>query len=454
MAKENIEKTYKRIEFSKVALKKRFSHIFPEHGVYEIDDRDYPKLYTTLRLIDAWFKKRGYKKWNMDDFDKLPEKLQNLFLNIYYRALNKRINSLSEQSKIFFMIDMHASKIKVNDSIEEIKDVKEVLSRWTKQTMIMLMTGYLGTGKTDFALKISEWLWHHGYVKFIISNIAIKVENTRYDGYCLELSKLSELMLFLYRYKDINKVFVLDEAAIHISHRSAMSSSNKIIMNLSKLLRKLKTHTIIITQRENAVDKEIREFATIVINKESKSKAYIREQFGAEPKSYYIVDVKKTDINFDTNDMADFEFDIEENNFSKIMSAIANKLSYEDFKKLINDIKTSSPDDSNDSEISENINSDTDSIRDTNSIDAFAIHVKLNDNEKNILRYAYDKTEFKRADIEPILSIKTPTLKKYIKNLTDWGFLRMNGSGNKTAYTITNLGIQYVKSIEDVGKND
>ena len=442
MKRENLEKLYKRIEFSKVALKKKLSHNFPETGVYELSSEDYNRLSKILKLIDVYFKKHGCENWKMDDFDKLPSKLRTLFIDAYYKGLNRRIDGLSEQSKIFFMIDMESKKIKVDDRDIAIEYSDDIIKRWTKHTMIMVITGYLGKGKTDFSLTISEWGVKNKFM-YVFHNIDMDVSGTDYDGIYHEVSRLSELLINIYKYKDKRKLFIMDEAGIHISHRTSMSSSNIIFMHLSKLLRKLKTDWILISQREG-IDKEIREFATIWTNKENKNKAKVIELFDEEPHTYYITNIPKTSIKYDTNDVADFKIDIHVKDFDKIMEAIAKKVSFDEFRQVVEGCVKSENDDCN-----EYINKMPNEKENNKGILA---DIELSHSEKEILKIMYNSSEVSSKEISNNIKKSISQTSRYLKKLANWGFITITGRGNQTRYTITNIGIKYVESIKNVGK--
>ncbi len=456
---EQKEKLLKRVEFGKYALKKKFENILSQLGVYEIEDKDYVKFQKIIFLCEKYFEKHNIKD---RDINKLPNRLKRILVSNFYKSINKRISTLSEESKIFFMIDMHAKHIGIKESIET-KDIKDVISAWTEYIMLAIVSGYMGTGKTDFSLKIAEWLWKYGGVKYVISNIGATIKDSKYAPFYFEVSRLSELILLMYRYKDSKKVFIFDEASIHISHRRAMSEGNISIINLAKLIRKLNTHFILITQRAEGVDKDLRELATLWLHKEKKDRVFVKELFGAEQNTYYIDNVEKTEIEFDTNDPADFIFDIGINDILKIMQLISKNVPYEEFEQYINELVNKNNNNSKKQKPNEYLNNNTNTpnekpnkyIKENEKPNESPHNIYKYQSEArskktniydDILKYIYDNEDVKLQDLMKFIGKSKTRTYEIICDLCKKGLVYRNGKGKNTYYKLTEAGKYYVEN--------
>ena len=96
---EQKAKILKRVESGKYAMKKKYEDIFPTLGAFDVDNKDYTNLIQIVKLCKTYFDKHEIKEF---DINKLPARLKEMLVKNYYRALNQRIESLSEESKVFF----------------------------------------------------------------------------------------------------------------------------------------------------------------------------------------------------------------------------------------------------------------------------------------------------------------------------------------------------------------
>jgi predicted transcriptional regulator len=378
----------------------------------------------------------------------------------YYRALNQRIESLSEESKVFFMVDMHAKHIRVNESTE-VKSINEVVNKWTQYIMLAVVSGYMGKGKTDFSLKVAEWLWLDGNIKHIVGNIRVNLENSIFAPYYYEVSTLSELILHIYKHRNETKAFIFDEASIHISHRKGMSSNNMTLIHLAKLIRKLKCHFIIISQRPEGIDKDLRELMTLHIHKESKNMAFVRELYGDSPETYYIDDITQTKIPFDTLDPADFIFDIKDKDMPEIMRAISKNMTYDKFEKVIIELvnKNKKKDEQKQHEYinegakapnekgNEYIKGNEKGNEKTQHYSIYqceTVQKRTNVNEE-ILMYISDRGQVRLQEVMKFINKSKTRTYEIIEGLVRKGLVYRNGKGRNTTYQTTDAGEYCIK---------
>jgi predicted transcriptional regulator len=305
-----------------------------------------------------------------------------------------------------------------------------------------VVSGYMGTRKTDFSLKMGEWLWLKD-TRYIIGNIGVNIKDSIYSPYYFEVATLSELLKIIYRYKDSNKAFIFDEASIHISHRRAMSSKNNAITHLVKLIRKLKCHFVIISQRAEGIDKDLRELMTLHIHKESKTRALVREMFGEKPETYYIDCIEKTKIHFDTLDTADFEIDILSEDIPKIMHLISKNPSYEEFEQYIDElVKKKEEKDKKPNEYINRNNGKDENIQYNNTYQCD----KRTDIEDKILTCLYMSDDGKKLrDIMKLIEKSKTRTHEILDSLKKKGLITLEGVGRQSKWIITDAGKYHVE---------
>jgi len=240
-----------------------------------------------------------------------------------------------------------------------------------------------------------------------------------------------------------------------------MGSSNISIINLSKLIRKLNTHFILISQRPEGVDKDLRELATLWLHKEKKDRVFVKECVGEEQKTYYIDGIGRTEINFDTNDPADFIFDLPGEDIQKIMRLISKNIPYEEFegavKKIVeehenrqkkgkhikDDAKTQ------DKKTDEYIKADekTDTKTTYNTMYQCEQEKRKEDIEDIILSYLSTSPPngAKLKDIMNIIGKSRSRTHEIMQNLMKKGLVYIEGTGRKSKWVITDAGKYYVE---------
>jgi len=166
---------------------------------------------------------------------------------------------------------------------------------------IVFITGRFGFGKTDFSLLIAEILIKNGIIKKFASNIKVESQNLPYT-YITNLVSLKE---WLYP-KRISKLFILDEAGINVDRRNPLGKLNRQIRYLGFLLRKFRGKLIFISQRSKDIESTFADtdIWLATFKKLSKTKALLVSNIYDEP--FYFSDIPKTNIKFDTYDIAPF----------------------------------------------------------------------------------------------------------------------------------------------------
>ena len=223
---------------------------------------------------------------------------------------------------------------------------------------IVLIYGNPDTGKTDFSLLISEILLENRIIHKVGTNIkTYNANNFRILKNTLELKEFLN--------EPGRKLFCLDEAGIHLYGRDAMKKLNKYIVKTAFLCRKFKTCIHFILQDPNVIDKHILKSPLIncAIEKVDKKNAIFYSNVKQE--IYVLNNIPRTSINFDTYDIASFEFFSEEEeqkqsirqrideeaintlklwqqcgfNYSKLKEALELKYTYEAKRKVQRAIK-------------------------------------------------------------------------------------------------------------------
>ena len=167
---------------------------------------------------------------------------------------------------------------------------------------IVFITGRHGRGKTDFGLLIAEILLKHGIIKKFGSNIKV-LDAQGYDY--TYITNLVRLKKWLYP-KRIHKLFILDEAGINVDRRNPLGKLNREIRYLGFLLRKFRGKLVLISQRSKDIESTFTDTDIWLgtFKKISKTEALLISNLYEGP--YYISDIPKTSIIFDSYDIAPF----------------------------------------------------------------------------------------------------------------------------------------------------
>lgn len=157
---------------------------------------------------------------------------------------------------------------------------------------IIVVWGEWKSGKTDFALRLSEEAKKMGLVKRVASNI----ETTNSDVECIQNMPALERWMF----KDtISKLYIYDEAMASTLKRNAMTRLNKAWHRVIPELSKGRVKLIVVTQDPNKTEGIFghRTFLRAVFKKLSKKTAYVNS--GLLPEGFDLKDIPRTTIKFD-----------------------------------------------------------------------------------------------------------------------------------------------------------
>jgi len=182
--------------------------------------------------------------------------------------------------------------------------LKEVLEHIHRDiSPVIIIHGKKGTGKTDFSLYLAEKMLEYGYVELVATNV--KTESFPV------IDTLGKLRLWLAS-STKKKLFVFDEAGVYITARRSMSKANVEILKLAHLLRKYRAKMIFTTVRYKDIDASLKdpEICSAIVEKKAKTIAEITVLTG-EPETYILTNIPRTSINFDTYDIAYFDFERE-----------------------------------------------------------------------------------------------------------------------------------------------
>lgn len=332
--------------------------------------------------------------------------------------MNAEINRFDASKRLFFMIDLYVPKKRMEESIERVK-LEDIVKTWTEKTSVLVVTieGYMGRGKTDFSLKLSEALLRAGAVQHIISNIEVYKDERDYLLFASKyhkITKLSELIELLYLLRKEGKVLILDEGALHLLHRRSGSSKAVILIKLLVLFRKLKTHVIIAIQNRDILDKVFRDVVSregVHIEKISKEEAIIYDAI--QTKKYKLIDIKPTLIPFNSDYLAPFVVDIDESVLDDILMLLDDQTTTIDrLKRLLY-------------------------ARD-------GVHA-LSEIELQFYEFMLQNREFTTKDVSIALNIAKRTAQKYVQMLRDEQIVEMIGQGSRVYYRLTKEGEELIK---------
>jgi hypothetical protein len=188
--------------------------------------------------------------------------------------------------------------------VQELNDFDYCLKKlFDLPSSFVLIFGDWKTGKTDFALLIAERLLELRIVSEVASNI--KSSDSRMQF----IANLPHLKKWL-RNSNTRKLYVFDEAGVHLHKRRSMSSKNVSFMTLLPEISKAHARMIAITQNPASIDAELLSpvWCKGIIIKENLYKAkFISELFSGDKKVCEFYPVPKTTIDFDPYAIAPFK---------------------------------------------------------------------------------------------------------------------------------------------------
>ncbi len=183
---------------------------------------------------------------------------------------------------------------------------KWILRKLFSRPSIVLIGSYEGgqttpwkTGKTDFSLKVAEMLLSLGLIEEVATNI-----NTY--GQFKYIHDLETLKNWLSNSSGI-KLYILDEANMHLPSRRAMSTKSVDIIQLFPEISKARARLIIVGQKISSLDSELRVFGWVsgMMVKVDLKTVYIISPYLKN--QYYFSNIPRTSIRFDPYEPAPFE---------------------------------------------------------------------------------------------------------------------------------------------------
>lgn len=171
-------------------------------------------------------------------------------------------------------------------------------------TMILIV-GDWKTGKTDFSLLLAERMLKLGIVSKVASNIETKGNSITF------ISDLPTLREWLYG-DNIRKLYIFDEAGLHVHRRRSMSAKNIAVVTLMPEISKARARLIMILHNLEGFDKELTStvWCKGLIEKDNKYHARFISFTKPLPNGEFSMEffpVPKTNIPFDPYALAPFK---------------------------------------------------------------------------------------------------------------------------------------------------
>ena len=191
--------------------------------------------------------------------------------------------------------------------------------RWMayQEGKLYAIYGTMGTGKTNFALRIAEGIWHYNNHVMFISNITVKHARFKY------MNKASDLLLYLAQYQ--SPFVILDDSSTFYNSTEAVSQRNRNMNTLLVVIRKFRANMLFIAHVRQYIPRFVKEYGEWIIKKKSK-------QIG-EMDPYIIEDIPPTELEYYTYEIGTFKFDIDMDGVLEVISGIADDAEMK--KKLI-----------------------------------------------------------------------------------------------------------------------
>ncbi len=125
-------------------------------------------------------------------------------------------------------------------------------SRLKRSSLIILITGKRGSGKTALGMKLLELLAGH--------RTAYYIGKAKLPRYIKQVNKIEDVKN--------NSVVLIDEAAIFFSARDSMKQSNKFLSNIMAIARHKNLSLIIITQNSAMLELNVLRLSDTLLFKE------------------------------------------------------------------------------------------------------------------------------------------------------------------------------------------
>jgi len=165
---------------------------------------------------------------------------------------------------------------------------------------VIFVCGGKEKGKTEFSLFLGEYCFAMGYRTKVATNIDAKAS----DYSIRQITYFDDLKEWL---KSSGlKLFILDEAGKHIRKLRFMTEKNILIMDTIQLIRHYDCGFIGVAPSETFIDNNFlnTDILDAKIRKLSKKKAKVFDYLNRD--SYFLEDIPKTSISFNSKDVANF----------------------------------------------------------------------------------------------------------------------------------------------------
>lgn len=167
---------------------------------------------------------------------------------------------------------------------------------------VVVIGGSWKTGKTDFALRISELLFDYGIISQAASNI-----NT--EGHYPQISDLMSLKNWLYGSR-ARKLYIFDEASEHVPNTRGMSAKSVGLKGLIPQVSKAHGRMIVIGHNIKKIDAEFYDetWCKALILKPIRPYHYTPAMIYSKllPRPFKLTEIRRTNIKFDPYDLAPF----------------------------------------------------------------------------------------------------------------------------------------------------
>ncbi len=177
--------------------------------------------------------------------------------------------------------------------------------------------GTMGTGKTNFALRLAEDVWHENNHVMFISNVTVDHPRFKYTN------KASDLLLYLATYQ--SPFVILDDSTTFYNSTESMSQRKRNMDTLIVIIRKFRANILFVAHVKQYIPRFVKEYGEWIIKKRSKTIA--------EMDPYIIERIPPTTLAYQTYEIGSFTFDIDMSSVLEIISGITDERGMR--KKLI-----------------------------------------------------------------------------------------------------------------------
>ena len=185
------------------------------------------------------------------------------------------------------------------------------LQNWISRTASMnILSGHMGTGKTDMALLLAQ-VWVH-YWTVVKDYDEDEIEVLSNISSCPQAVTVTSQKDLVERLKKDKKQFVaIDEASSNFSAGTNQQDVEEQFKRTTRMIRKNDGYLLLISHREDAKDvhKDVRVLSDLVY-KESEKTAKIYESLDEEPKQK-LTGIPQTDWDYNTLEESDWKWDLD-----------------------------------------------------------------------------------------------------------------------------------------------